>query len=127
MAIPTLLPSVILLALAAGSAMATDNPVVIDGRYGDEAGCHFAATGNSSGDGFFFLMDDEGVATAVSYCAFSADRKAVAATIEISAQCHEEGEEGTVPITLTLSRQGDSFEVSLPDGTRWGPLKRCLP
>ncbi|MFN4009698.1 MAG: hypothetical protein ACK4K8_07070 [Pannonibacter sp.] len=119
--------SAVVIALTAGCALAADDPAVIDGRFGDEAGCHFAATGNTSGDGFFFLMDNEGVATAVSYCAFSADRKAIAAMIEISAQCHEEGEEGTEPITLTLSRQGDSYDVGLPDGTRWGPLKRCMP
>ena len=63
----------LLLGLAlAGPAGAAD---LVDGSYGDEEGCHYAETGETSGADFFFLLNKEGVTTAASYCAFTTDQK----------------------------------------------------
>lgn len=120
-------PCAFVMLLLCGSALAADGTGRLDGRYGDEEGCILARTGSTAGDGFFFLMDDEGISTAVSYCAFSAERKTGAGGIEIEAQCREEGEEEVVPFPLILSQQADGYLVTFPDGMSWGPLMRCLP
>ncbi|WP_186390204.1 hypothetical protein [Stappia sp. TSB10P1A] len=120
------------LALLLAGAPAVADTTAIDGRYGDAEGCALMAAGAAEGGAvtgpdFFFLMDDEGISTAVSYCAFSPERRMRADGLEILAQCHEEGEEEVTPFTLTLRREGEGYLVAFPDGMTWGPLMRCAP
>ncbi|WP_186397416.1 hypothetical protein [Stappia sp. TSB10GB4] len=123
------------LALLLAVAPAAADTTAIEGRYGDAEGCALTAEGAAegaeggavTGADFFFLMDDEGISTAVSYCAFSPERRMRANGLEILAQCHEEGEEEVTPFTLTLRREGEGYLVAFPDGMTWGPLMRCAP
>lgn len=117
------------LALLLAGAPAAADTTAIDGRYGDAEGCALTAEaeGPAAEAEFFFLMDDEGISTAVSYCAFSPERRMRADGLEILAQCHEEGEEEVTPFTLTLRREGEGYLVAFPDGMTWGPLMRCAP
>lgn len=112
--------------LLAGAPAAADT-TAIEGRYGDAEGCALTAEGAAGSADFFFLMDDEGISTAVSYCAFSPERRMRADGLEILAQCHEEGEEEVTPFTLTLRREAEGYLVAFPDGMTWGPLMRCAP
>jgi hypothetical protein len=100
---------------------------VIDGSYGDKEGCRYAETGESSGADFFFLLNKEGVTTAVSYCEFKREGKQIGGVTKVAAECHEEGYEETTLHELTLTPEGGGYSVSFPDGTRWGPLMRCKP
>jgi len=106
----------------AGAASAAD---IVDGTYGDKEGCRYAETGESSGADIFFLLDSEGVTTAVSYCEFKGEGKSVGGATKVAADCHEEGSEETTPSEMTLTPDSGGYTVSFPDGTRWGPLMRC--
>lgn len=113
----------LLLGLAlAGPAGAAD---LVDGSYGDEDGCHYAETGESSGADFFFLLNKEGVTTAASYCAFKGEGKPAGGATKVAAECHEEGSEDVTPYELTLTPEGGGYTISFPGGSRWGPLMRC--
>jgi len=118
-----LLPALLLGITVTGPAEAATDPV--DGSYGDKEGCRYAETGESSGADIFFLLDKEGITTAVSFCAFSGKGEQVGGATKITAECHEEGSEEATPYELTLTPDGGGYTVSFPDGTRWGPLMRC--
>ena len=108
--------------MLAGAAGAAD---IVDGKYGDKEGCRYAETGESSGADIFFLLDGKGVTTAVSYCEFKGEGKSVGGATKVAVECHEEGSEETTPTEMTLTPDSGGYTVSLPDGTRWGPLMRC--
>jgi hypothetical protein len=111
------------LTLAAGPVGAAAD--IVDGSYGDEAGCHYARTGESSGSDAFFLLTKDAVTTAASHCEFTGEGKQVGGAITIASQCHEEGYTETTQYELTLTPDNGGFTVSFPDGTRWGPIMRC--
>ncbi|MGD9477508.1 hypothetical protein [Shinella sp. G-2] len=98
---------------------------ILEGSYGDKEGCHYAETGESSGADIFFLLNGEGVTTAVSYCEFKGEGRKAGDVTTVRAECHEEGSEETTPYDLTLTPENGGYTVSFPDGTRWGPLARC--
>ncbi|MXN49048.1 hypothetical protein GR138_27985 [Shinella kummerowiae] len=110
------------IALAGPAGAAAD---IIDGSYGDEEGCRYATTGESSGADFFFLLNRDGVTTAASYCEFKGEGEQVGGATKIAAECHEEGMEEVTPYDLTLTPDNGGYTVSFPDGTRWGPIMRC--
>ncbi|AOF89947.1 hypothetical protein [Sinorhizobium sp. RAC02] len=116
--------SILLIGIAlAGPAGAAGD--IVDGNYGDAEGCHYAATGESSGADFFFLLNKEGVTTAASYCEFKGEGKHVGSATTVAAECHEEGMEDVTPYELTLMPDNGGYTISFPDGTRWGPIMRC--
>jgi len=117
------LPALLLGLALAGPAGAAAN--LVDGSYGDKEGCHYAETGESSGADIFFLLNKEGVTTAVSYCEFQGEGKKAGGGTVVKAGCHEEGSEEVTPYELTLTPDSGGYTISFPDGTRWGPLARC--
>lgn len=117
------LPALLLgLALADPAGATAD---IVDGSYGDKDGCLYSETGETSGSDIFFLLNKEGVTTAVSYCEFKGDGKQVGGATKIAAECHEEGSEDVTLYELTLTPDKGGYTVSFPDGARWGPLMRC--
>ena len=118
-----LLPILLLGTALAGPAVAAAD--IVDGSYGNKEGCQYAATGDSSGADFFFLLNKEGVTTAASYCEFKGEAKQVDGATVVPAECHEEGYEETTPYDLTLTPENGGYTISFPDGTRWGPIMRC--
>jgi len=117
-----LAPALLLAIALAGPAGAAD---IVEGKYGDKEGCRYAETGESSGADIFFLLDGQGVTTAVSYCEFKGEGKSVGGATKIAAECHEEGSAETTPYEMTLTPDSGGYTVGLPGGTRWGPLMRC--
>ena len=96
----------------------------LDGAYGNREGCKYAKTGESSGADEFFLLNDEGITTAVSVCSFKGKASKTADGFTINAQCDAEGEigpEGSVHLTRTQK----GYTVKFEDGTEWGPLPKC--
>jgi hypothetical protein len=118
-----LLPALLLGFAFAGPAGAAAG--IVDGSYGDREGCLYSETGETSGSDIFFLLNKDGVTTAVSYCEFKGEGKQVGGATKVSAECHEEGSEDITPYELTLTPDNGGYTVSFPDGTRWGPLMRC--
>ena len=117
------LPALLLgLSLAGPAGAAAD---IVDGSYGDKEGCRYSETGESSGADIFFLLDKEGVTTAVSYCEFQGEGKTVGGATVVKAGCHEEGSTDVTPYDLTLTPENGGYTISFPDGTKWGPLARC--
>jgi hypothetical protein len=98
---------------------------IVDGSYGDEEGCRYAETGDTSGSDIFFLLDAKGVTTAVSYCEFKGEGKTIGSATKVAAECHEEGYEAITPYELMLTPGNGGYTVGFPDGARWGPLMRC--
>ena len=117
-----LAPALLLAIALAGPAGAAD---IVEGKYGDKEGCRYAETGESSSADIFFLLDSEGVTTAVSYCELKGEGKSVGGATKIAAECHEEGSAETTPYEMTLTPDSGGYTIGLPDGTRWGPLMRC--
>ena len=117
------LPALLLgLALADPAGATAD---IVDGSYGDKDGCLYSETGETSGSDIFFLLNKEGVTTAVSYCEFQGEGKKAGDGTVVKAGCHEEGSEEVTPYELTLTPGKDGYTIGFPDGTRWGPLARC--
>ena len=116
-----------LCALPLGLALA--GPVgaagIVDGSYGTAEGCHYAQTGESSGADLFFLLNAEGVTTAVSYCEFKGEGQKAGDATKVTADCHEEGSTQATPYELTLTPANGGYTIDFPDGTHWGPLARC--
>ncbi len=117
-------PLLLTVLFATGPAAAAG---IVDGTYGDKEGCLYATTGESSGADIFFLLNAEGVTTAVSYCAFQGEGQQVGGAVRVKADCREEGSPDPAPTELTLTPDNGGFTVGLEDGTRWGPLMRCAP
>ncbi len=108
---------------AAGSAVASQN--FLDGAYGNKDGCAYAKTGDYTGSDDFFLLTDEGITTAASYCSFKGpvtkNGKSFAATVS----CSAEGETGEADDSVDILRTGKDYAIAFKGGTRWGPLKKC--
>lgn len=109
------------LALAAMPAHAAN---FLDGDYGDKSGCVYSKTGNTSDDGNFFVINNDGITTADATCDFDGDATKTATGFTIKAQCDADGEASKVGnVTLTQSPKG--YAISLPDGTKFGPYAKC--
>jgi hypothetical protein len=108
-------------ALAASSAHAE---AFLDGAYGNKSGCIYSKTGDSSGDDSFFLLNDQGITTAVSTCDFHGSATKTATGFTIKAECEADGEAGSED-TATLTKSAKGYTVSFPDGTKWGPYPKC--
>ncbi|WP_411035672.1 hypothetical protein [Shinella sp. BYT-45] len=117
------LPALLLGIVLAGPAGAAAD--IVDGSYGDQEGCRYAETGESSGADFFFLLRKDGVTTAASHCEFKGEGRKVGGATVVPAECHEEGSDEPTSHELTLTPDSGGYTVSFPDGTRWGPLMRC--
>lgn len=96
----------------------------LDGAYGNKEGCIYAKTGESSGADVFFLLNDEGVTTAASFCEFKSAATKTSTGFTIKAQCDAEGEVGPVH-TMTLTKSPKGYTITARDGTKWGPLPKC--
>ncbi|MFP5076891.1 hypothetical protein ACLE20_06250 [Rhizobium sp. YIM 134829] len=114
------------LLLACGCVIdaAVASPSFLDGAYGNAEGCRYAKTGESSGADVFFLLNDEGVTTAASYCQFKSTAKKTSKGFSIRMQCESEGETGDEE-TVTLEKTKSTYLVRFADGTSWGPLAQC--
>jgi hypothetical protein len=116
------------LPLAAGlavSGQALAAADIVDGSYGNKEGCLYSQTRESSGADVFFLLNEESVTTAASYCEFKGEARKVGGATVVTAECSDEGSEEPTPYELTLTPDDGGYTVSFPDGTRWGPLARC--
>lgn len=105
-------------------ASSTQSAEFLDGAYGNREGCIYARTGESSGADLFFLLNDEGVTTAASFCEFKSAAAKTATGFTIKAQCDAEGETGPVH-TMTLTKSAKGYTITARDGTKWGPLPKC--
>lgn len=117
------LPALVMGIAIAGQALAATD--IVDGSYGNKEGCHYAETDESSGADVFFLLNKEGVTTAASYCEFKGEGKKTGNVTVVTAECSDEGSEEPASYELTLTPGKNSYTISFPDGTRWGPLARC--
>jgi hypothetical protein len=101
--------------------------LAIDGKYGNEAGCHYARTGDSDGSDDFFLLTPESVTTAASYCEVKTTGKSKAGDpIFVIFSCQEEGEENPTDLPASVEQAGKAaYKIVFGDGSVWGPLKRC--
>lgn len=118
----------IALLLLAGFAMA--GPVVaseafLDGDYGNTDGCAYAKTGESTGSDNFFLLTNEGITTAASYCEFKGPVTKSGASFAATVSCSAEGESGEADESVEILRSRKDYTIAFKDGTRWGPLKKC--
>jgi hypothetical protein len=110
------------------SGISVAAPTFLDGAYGNKEGCLYARTGTSSGADEFFVLNDEGITTAVSYCQFAGEPTKTATGFTISAHCTAEGEEGddaSATETVALDRSAAGYTIRFKDGTTWGPLAQC--
>ncbi|MDO9414996.1 hypothetical protein [Pararhizobium sp.] len=97
----------------------------LDGAYGNKDGCAYAKSGESSGSDDFFLLTDEGVTTAVSYCAFTGAMAKTPKGFAGKVSCEEEGGNGGSEETVELLSESGAYTVAFADGTLWGPIAKC--
>ena len=97
----------------------------LDGAYGNKDGCAYAKSGESTGSDDFFLLTDEGITTAASYCAFKGTVTKKGDSFTAAVSCAEEGEGGETEDSVEILRTGKDYTIAFEDGTRWGPLKKC--
>jgi hypothetical protein len=108
--------------LTAGAAV-----LPISGSYGNDLGCELARTGNYNPVDGVYLLTPQELATSVTSCSFdevtsTADRHRVSMT------CASEGsgpEDNTTEKAEIAGSAAAGYTVRFPDGTEWGPLKRC--
>ncbi|WP_428425864.1 hypothetical protein [Pararhizobium sp.] len=97
----------------------------LDGSYGNKDGCAYAKTGESTGSDNFFLLTNEGITTAASYCSFKAPVMKNGTSFTATVSCSKEGESGEADESVEILRTGKDYTIAFKDGTRWGPLKKC--
>jgi hypothetical protein len=98
----------------------------LDGAYGNKDGCAYAASGESIGSDDFFLLTEEGVTTAASYCSFGKILETDGRSYRVELNCEAEGETSpsfTANVTYTVP----DYTITFPEdpGVTWGPLKKC--
>lgn len=122
-----LVPRVSLLLVAsltmAGLAQAQEK--FLDGAYGNTDGCAYANSNDAMGSEDFFLLTDEAVTSAASYCSFKGPMTKKGDSFASAVTCAEEGEGGEMDTTLEIQRAGKDYVIVFEDGMRWGPLKKC--
>lgn len=109
------------MALITGEAAAKP---FLDGAYGNKEGCIYANTGESSGADIFFLLNDEGITTAASYCEFKSEATKSKDGFTLRMQCESEGETGDEEV-VRLTKTKNAYTIHLGDGSTWGPLPKC--
>jgi hypothetical protein len=118
----TLIASVLCLAPVIASAAS----LPIDGKYGNQPGCHYAKTEESSGDDDFLLLTPDDVRTSVAFCSFKSIDKTTGDTITATLTCADEGESGDQDFVAdVIGNRKDGYTVKFKDGSVWGPMKRC--
>lgn len=110
-------------AVTAGPAVASQN--FLDGNYGNKDGCAYANSGESTGSDDFFLLTNEGITTAASYCSFKGAAKKNGTSFAATVSCSAEGESSEADDSVEILRTGKDYTIAFKDGTRWGPLKKC--
>lgn len=108
--------------LACGSAQAAEK--LLDGAYGNAAGCIYARTGQSSAADVLLLLNDEGVTTSETRCRFHGKATSRKNGFSHQIQCRSEEETGAVE-TVDLLRSPNGYTVRFNDGITWGPLPKC--
>jgi len=111
------------LSITAGSASAQEK--FLDGAYGNKDGCAYANSNEAMGSEDFFLLTDEGVTSAASYCGFKGTLTRKGDSFATAVTCAEEGEGGEMDTKLEIQRAGKDYVIVFEDGMRWGPLKKC--
>ncbi|WP_139276058.1 hypothetical protein [Pararhizobium antarcticum] len=117
--------SIAVIAALAIPVAASAQEKFLDGAYGNKEGCTYANTGESSGADSFFLLTDEAITTAASYCAFKGPVRKSGASFSVRIDCEEEGMEGSVEETVDIRRTGPAYSIIFEDGNTWGPLDKC--
>ncbi|MBP1861267.1 hypothetical protein [Rhizobium herbae] len=106
---------------AAASAQAK----LLDGAYGNKEGCIYASTGESSGADFFFLLTDEAITSAASYCTFKGPITKRGSSFSAIIACQEEGMEAETDHDVDINRVDASYTIVFKDRSIWGPLDKC--
>ncbi len=106
-------------------ASASAQQAFLDGAYGNKDGCAYAKTGEYTGSDDFFLLTDEGITTAASYCSFKGPATKNGKSFAATVSCSAEGETGEADDSVDILRTGKDYTIAFKDGTRWGPLKKC--
>lgn len=92
--------------LAAATAATLD----IDGKYGNPAGCKFAATNNAESDDLLLLTPTE-VETYVTFCSFVQVLPAGATTRVVTTICGHEGEEMQTIELMRIEKDGNGADA----------------
>lgn len=112
--------------LLGGTAVAAELPITAS--YGDEDGCAYALTGESSGSDEFFLLTKDAVTTAVAHCTFLEVRPRSDKVFDVTAQCEEEGwTDDLAPFEIEIKPvEPESYILNIDGGfSQWGPLALC--
>jgi hypothetical protein len=112
----------LLLCLAVVSVQARE--IFPDAAYGNTEGCRYSNTGEPSDSDDFFLLNNEGVATAASFCAFSGPAKKTSTGYARRVICEEEGEK-TPEDVMHFDLSSEGYTIRFGDDISWGPLARC--
>ena len=118
----------IILLFASSAALAEPaiaQQTFLDGAYGNKDGCAYANTNESIGSEDFFLLTDEGITSAASYCGFKGPMTKKGDSFSASVTCAEEGESDEADDSVDILRTGKDYTIVFKDGMRWGPLKKC--
>jgi hypothetical protein len=108
-----------------GAAIA--ETLALGSAYGNKDGCAYAASGESVGSDDFFLLTNEGVTTAATYCAFSKILEADGPSYRVVLTCEAEGESSTADFAANITYTSPDYTITFaddPDMT-WGPLSKC--
>lgn len=111
------------LSITAGSAFAQEK--FLDGAYGNTDGCAYANSNGPLVSEDVFLLTDEAVMSAATYCGFKGPLSRKGDSFASAVTCAEEGDGGEMDTKLEIQRAGKDYVVVFEDGMRWGPLKKC--
>lgn len=109
------------------AAPASGQTSMVDGDYGNAAGCSFAIEGVSDGDEVQ-LLTPAAYETYGSYCTFAAVSPPTSMGHAVTAICANEGE---VELTVSLMRivkssdRPDGFDIYDASGLQLGAVDRC--
>jgi hypothetical protein len=107
------------------AAPAIASETFLDGDYGNKDGCAYSRTGESTGSDNFFLLTNEGITTAASYCSFKGPVTKNGTSFAATVSCSAEGESGEADESVEILLTRKEYTIAFKDGTRWGPLKKC--
>jgi hypothetical protein len=117
--------ALLLVTSLAMAAPAVANEAFLDGDYGNTDGCAYARTGEANGSDNFFLLTNEGITTAASYCSFKMPVTKNGTSFAAKVSCSAEGESGEAEEDIEILSTRKDYTIAFKDGTRWGPLKKC--
>ncbi|WP_438752508.1 hypothetical protein [Pararhizobium sp. O133] len=116
---------VLLVASLAMTGLVHAQEKFLDGAYGNKDGCAYANSNEAMGSEDFFLLTDEGVTSAATYCGFKRPVTKKGDSFASAVTCAEEGDGGEMDTKLEIQRAGNDYVIVFEDGMRWGPLKKC--